>query len=343
MADALKVHLAYRRSVALADISTAVDNVFVQTPQGYLLSNNSVLVFDNVYGGLGLTEALWWSLEEYAKQLLRGADRDRSRWDRINIFPENARKLVSWLNEVNDEPDPSPDEPGPDDWWRIIRPGSQVRLYQRDRDDVAEGTLSESVWKGGIRYWVEASTQSMREAPLQDWPEGALTASPAGTGSTTPNAPTGLIPSPGSTSPASGLTRTASCPSSATSWPGVFPWPPAGVPGSSPYGPTRAYFEYERTARGEARVGRKLNGDGCPVLIVCWNDEAESVFQDLGSGMGIPLLTTTIKRLEEHGPLGNFGCWSVYGQPARIGQGRRASWLLPRCAHGGVTAGSTPT
>ena len=88
----------------------------------------------------------------------------------------------------------------------------------------------------------------------------------------------------------------------------------------SPYGPTRAYFEYERTARGEARVGRKLNGDGCPVLIVCWNDEAESVFQDLGSGMGIPLLTTTIKRLEEHGPLGNFGCWSVYGQPARIGR-----------------------
>ena len=111
----------------------------------------------------------------------------------------------------------------------------------------------------------------------------------------------------------------------------------------SPYGPTWAYFEYERTARGEARVGRKLNGDGCPVLIVCWNDDAESVFQRLGSGMGISLLTTTIKRLEEHGPLGNFGCWSMYGQPARIGQGRRASWLLARCAHGGVTAGSTPT
>ena len=35
--------------------------------------------------------------------------------------------------------------------------------------------------------------------------------------------------------------------------------------------------------------------------------------------MGIPLLTTTIKRLEEHGPLDNFGCWSMYGQPARIG------------------------
>ena len=104
-------------------------------------------------------------------------------------------------------------------------------------------------------------------------------------------------------------------------------------------GPTRAYFEYERTARGEARVGRKFNGDGGPVLIVCWNDDAESVFQRLGSGMGIPLLTTTIKRLEKHGPLGNFGCWSMYGQPARIGQGRRASWLLARCAHGALQRG----
>ena len=90
----------------------------------------------------------------------------------------------------------------------------------------------------------------------------------------------------------------------------------------SPYGPTWAYFEYERTARGEARVRRKLRGygsadrgDGWPALFVCWNDDAESVFQDLGSGMGIPLLTTTIKRLVEHGPLGNFGCWSMYGQP----------------------------
>ena len=193
-----------------------------------------------------------------------------------------------------------------------------------------------------------------------------MTASPAGTGSTTPNAPTGLIPFPGSTSPASGPTRTASCPASATSsWPGVFPvaagwrsWEQLKASGispdgmvfleRSPYGPTRAYFEYERTARGEARpeagaTGSTDRGDGCPVLIVCWNDDAESVFQRLGSGMGIPLLTTTIKRLEEHGPLGNFGCWSVYGQPARIGQGRRASWLLPRCAHGGATAGSTPT
>ena len=58
VADALKAHLAYRRSVALPDISTAVDNVFMETPKRYLLSTNSVLVYDKIYGGRGLTEAL---------------------------------------------------------------------------------------------------------------------------------------------------------------------------------------------------------------------------------------------------------------------------------------------
>ena len=66
-----------------------------------------------------------------------------------NDFLENARQLVGWLNEENDEPEPSPDDPGPDSWWRIIRPGSQVRLYQRDRNDVGEGTLLEPVWQDG--------------------------------------------------------------------------------------------------------------------------------------------------------------------------------------------------
>ena len=155
VADALKAHLAYRRSVAPADVSTAVDNVFVQTSKGYLLSTDSVLVYDNVYGGLGLTEALWWDMEEYAKQLLRGADRERRRWARVAISPENAHRLVGWLNEENDEPESSPEEPGSDSWWRIIRPGSQVRAYYSGTDDVIEGTLSGPVWQDGIKYSVE--------------------------------------------------------------------------------------------------------------------------------------------------------------------------------------------
>ena len=94
----------------------------------------------------------------------------------------------------------------------------------------------------------------------------------------------------------------------------------------SPYGPTWAYLEYERTAKGEARVQRKLRsygsvrrGDHWPVLLVCWDESAESNFQQVGLRTFIPMLTTTIERLEEHGPLDNLRCWSIYGTPALIG------------------------
>ena len=94
----------------------------------------------------------------------------------------------------------------------------------------------------------------------------------------------------------------------------------------SPYGPTWAYFEYERTARGEARVMRKLGAfgspsrsDDWPVLLVCWNERAEHNFQEVGRRMGISMLTTTIGRLGRHGPLDNLECWSMYGEPALIG------------------------
>ena len=94
----------------------------------------------------------------------------------------------------------------------------------------------------------------------------------------------------------------------------------------SPFGPTWAYIEYERSARGAPRVRRKLNGygskrrgDDWPVLVVCWDDDAESAFQAAGRRLHIPMLTATIERLEDHGAVGNPACWSMYGEPATLG------------------------
>ena len=95
---------------------------------------------------------------------------------------------------------------------------------------------------------------------------------------------------------------------------------------ASPFGSTWACFEYERTARGEARVQRKLRGysarlreNSWPVLFVCWDDAAESVFHQVGGSWDIPMLTTTVARLEGLGALGNDGCWSMYGEPVSVG------------------------
>ncbi len=91
----------------------------------------------------------------------------------------------------------------------------------------------------------------------------------------------------------------------------------------SPCGPGWHYVEYERSARGRSRVEEKLRGYGSPrrrdrypVVLVCRDDEAEAHFQDLGRELGLALVTTTLGRLRKLGP---GGCWSMYGEPVRLG------------------------
>ena len=93
-----------------------------------------------------------------------------------------------------------------------------------------------------------------------------------------------------------------------------------------PYGPGWHYVEYELSTRGERRVSEKLRGylsgrrqDNFPVLVVSWNDSAEAVFQRLGREPGLPMLTTTKRRLETSGPLNHPDCWSMYGKRVTIG------------------------
>ena len=94
----------------------------------------------------------------------------------------------------------------------------------------------------------------------------------------------------------------------------------------SPYGEGWHYVEYERSARGEFRIFRKLRGygsvrrqDSWPVVAVVWNDEVEGIFHDVGLERNVPMVTATLDRLTEHGALGNDKCWQNYGEPVRLG------------------------
>ena len=94
----------------------------------------------------------------------------------------------------------------------------------------------------------------------------------------------------------------------------------------SPFGPTWAYIEYERSATAPSAVARKLRGfdsplrsNEWPVLVVCRTDQAERNFQKAGRERGISMLTTTIPRFRRCGAVRNLECWSRYGEPAAIG------------------------
>ena len=92
-----------------------------------------------------------------------------------------------------------------------------------------------------------------------------------------------------------------------------------------PYGGGWNYLEYERSAEATPRIRHKLRGylghhrqDNYPVLVVCRHDKAEIKFQEVAGEGDLRILTTTLDRLAEHGPLGTFGCWSQFGERARI-------------------------
>ena len=94
----------------------------------------------------------------------------------------------------------------------------------------------------------------------------------------------------------------------------------------SPWGRTWAYVEYERSARYKARISKKLRGYGSPrrrdrypVILVCWSAPEEEKFQAKARRLGIPMVTTTLERLKEFGPLGNADCWSLDGEATEIG------------------------
>ena len=94
----------------------------------------------------------------------------------------------------------------------------------------------------------------------------------------------------------------------------------------SPYGEGWHYVEYERSAQRRVKVSEKLRGYGSerrrdryPVVLACWDDEAEKEFQRQGQDLGLALITTTIKRLDKYGPLETLECWSMYDEKVVLG------------------------
>ena len=97
-----------------------------------------------------------------------------------------------------------------------------------------------------------------------------------------------------------------------------------------PLGPGWYFIEYERRASNERDVRAKLRGyasstrsNRWPLLLVCKDEQLEHLFHRVGAEdkarPRLLMLTTTLDRLAQHGPLGHLQCWSKYGEMVRLG------------------------
>ncbi len=149
IARGFRERLAYRRSIAAADLAFQVDNVVVETPRGNYLSDNSIVVYDNIHGGLGLVHDLFDDLYWYASRLNRGREQEG-----MGPSPESAEMFVQWVRDNASDPSGKPPGAGEKDWWRTVRPGSMVEVYSETMGQMCQGEVTGKFWNAGVEYEV---------------------------------------------------------------------------------------------------------------------------------------------------------------------------------------------
>ena len=164
IARAMRRHLAYQRSIALPDIGYQVDNIVMETPQGFLDLDDSIIVHDNIHGGMGLTHDLYENLEKYVRNLSAGTDEQEG-----GVYHQYIEEMGRWAHENNgeDAQGTQGEEPGTDNWWMVVRPGSEVLVYSESQQKMVLAEITGCTWRGGVRY--DVRTQDRELLDFQYW------------------------------------------------------------------------------------------------------------------------------------------------------------------------------
>ena len=158
-----------------------MENIFQETPQGFVELDDSILVHDNIHGGLGLVSDLQQNLEKYARNLVADITGEPG-----TVYPQHVEAMIRWVEREGEPSEEEPAPPGPGRNWRIIRPGTTVTIYSTGRNEMVQGEVVSHDWKDRIVYAVDAGSETIeaqeselipRKAPF-DWmlwkPEGDL-------------------------------------------------------------------------------------------------------------------------------------------------------------------------
>ena len=159
LGDGLVRELGYRRSLELGDLGYAADNVFLRTSMGWRLSIDSLVIFDDVPGGLGLVSPLYDCLDEYGEHFsgVSGG------WDvrfggRLPL--EVVSSFVKWVSGDLEPGFPHEDDP----WWLVYVPGTGVRF----RSGGERGVVCGATWGPGVLYEVDVGGGVVRVASASD-------------------------------------------------------------------------------------------------------------------------------------------------------------------------------
>ena len=163
IAEALKRLLSYRKSIPIQDLRATANNIIMETRQGRRTADNCVAVYDNIHGGLGLTESLFDELPTYAAMVNSASQNDQ--YHRGQVFPQYASQLVRWANQrsndINERPAPAAGKL----WWVTIRTGVKVRLFSPSANTMTTGDVKAPLWQEKVAYEIETQEDGVLTLP----------------------------------------------------------------------------------------------------------------------------------------------------------------------------------
>ena len=162
IAEALKRLLSYRKSIPVQDLRATANNIVIETKQGRHTADNCIAVYDNIHGGLGLTESLFDELPAYAAMINNVSQNDHHRGQ---VFPEYATQLVRWANQRNSQTHEEHQDPTTRLWWLTIRPGVQVRVFSPSTKSMTTGTVNTPRWQGHMAYDIQTQEDGVLTLP----------------------------------------------------------------------------------------------------------------------------------------------------------------------------------
>ena len=152
LAEAIRRQLAYQRSIALQDLKATSKNILVGDERGFYLADDTIVIYDNIYGGLGLVESIYENLESYADWLC--ASQADNGWSEELLQQEHADKFRQWLTRGEDTPTGGMPEPTEADWWRVIPHGTSVHIVSPETERPVLGKIAAKSWQDGVQYQV---------------------------------------------------------------------------------------------------------------------------------------------------------------------------------------------
>lgn len=149
LAQALRRQLAYERSIAIQDLSATGTNITVATPQGSYLAEDAIVIYDNIFGGLGLIDHLYTNMEDYADAL--AATKPGPDQESFLITPETVENFNRWLNLIPETEAGHLPPPTTANWWRVLAPNSKTQAIDEEGYPV-DATVASHLWQDQVVY-----------------------------------------------------------------------------------------------------------------------------------------------------------------------------------------------